>query len=62
MVISFLRIVLRRVRLVLCTGFSGGEPWSQERMPGPYPFPFGQADNPRKLVAADDALLDLRLR
>src|SRR5215470_5236932 len=37
---SFLRIILRRVRLVLCTGSSGGELWSQERMPDPYPFPF----------------------
>jgi len=40
LVTSFLRIVFRRVRLVLCTGFIGDEPWSQERMPGPYPFPF----------------------
>jgi len=37
---SFLRTVLRRGRLVLYTGFVGGEPWSQERVPGPYPFPF----------------------
>ena len=62
LVISFLRIVFRRVRLVLCTGFSGDEPWSQERMPGPILSHFGQADNPRKLVVADDASLDLRLR
>lgn len=40
LVTSFLRTVLRRGRPVFCTGFIGGEPWSQERVPGPYPFPF----------------------
>src|SRR5438128_101386 len=40
LVTSFLRTVLRRGRPVFCTGFSEGEPWSQERVPGLYPFPF----------------------
>ena len=40
LVTSFLRTVLRRGRPVFCTGFSEGEPWSHERVPGLYPFPF----------------------
>jgi hypothetical protein len=55
MVSSFLRSVLRCGRRVLCTGFSGGEPWSLTRCQTPILSHFGQADNLRRLVAYDDA-------
>ena len=53
-VTPFLMLVLRRVRAVLFTGFLRGEPWSAQHLPGPYPVPFGQADNPRRLVLDHD--------
>lgn len=49
-VTPFLMLVLRRFRAVLFTGFIRGEPWSVLHLPGPYPVPFGQANNPRRLV------------
>ncbi len=52
---SFLRSVLRRGRRVLCTGFGEGEPWSLTRCQAPILSHFGQADNPCRLVAYDDA-------
>src|SRR2546421_2523961 len=62
LVISFLRIVFRRVRLVLCTGLAGMNPGHKNVCQAPILSHFGQADNPRKLVEASDASLDLRLR
>jgi len=53
-VTPFLMLVLRRVRVVLFTGFFRGEPWSVRHLPGPYPIPFGQADNPSRLVFDHD--------
>jgi hypothetical protein len=53
-VTPFLMLVLRRFRAVLFTGFLRGEPWSANDLPGPYPAPFGQADNPRRLVFDHD--------
>ena len=53
-VTPFLMFVLRRFRAVLFTGFLWGEPWSAPHLPGPYPVPFGQADNPRRLVFDHD--------
>jgi len=41
LVTSFLMIVWRRCRAVLCTGFCGDAPWSRIETPGPYPSPFG---------------------
>jgi len=53
-VTPFLMLVFRRFRVVLFTGFFGGEPWSVRHLPDPYPVPFGQADNPRRLVFDHD--------
>lgn len=39
-VTSFQLSVWRTVRARLSTGFNGGEPWSQFKVPGPYPVPF----------------------
>jgi hypothetical protein len=47
-------LVLRRFRAVLFTGFLGGEPWSAVYLPDPYPVPFGQANNPSRLVFDHD--------
>jgi hypothetical protein len=40
LVTSFLLVVFRCRRVVLCTGCNGSEPWSRLQMPGPYPLPF----------------------
>jgi hypothetical protein len=53
-VTPFLMFVLRRFRVVLFTGFLWGEPWSALHLPGLYPVPFGQANNPRRLVFDHD--------
>jgi hypothetical protein len=39
-VISFRLSVWRARRVRLSTGFSGGEPWSVDKLPGPYPVQF----------------------
>jgi hypothetical protein len=39
-VTSFRLTVWRVLRVKLSTGVRGGEPWSLQKMPGPYPVPF----------------------
>lgn len=52
-VIPFLIFVLRRFRRELFTGFRGDESWTSSLCQAPILSHFGQADNPRRLVASD---------
>ena len=52
---TFLSCVLRRLRLVLCTGFLRDEPWSLGRCQALILYQFGQATTPRRLVVCYDA-------
>ena len=55
LVSPFLSFVLRRLRLVLCTGFLRDEPWSLRRSQALLLHQFGQATPPRRLVVCYDA-------
>src|SRR5207253_1565665 len=52
LVTPFLMFVLRCFRMVLCTGFNGGEPWSRTNRQAPILYHFGQATNLRRLVVS----------